>query len=415
MGTTKRHIGIVCSEAIRESMAGIGIRYLEMANHLTGIGYHLTLVHPAEQTDWLRDALPGIECRRFEGHSTLKSLESCDLFIGQGFLANGIAPLFPKIPKVFDFYDPWLVENLTYAPWLGHGPFMNDLASWKLQFLEGDFFLCSSEIQKTFYLGILTALGRINPERLTCDPSLESLVAPVPFGILQKVPEYQPLLGKSNEPHKQILFGGLYDWYDPWTLLNAMEKLQHRSWELWFVKNPNPDSTPQNLLGEMESWLEAHPWMKERVKFLDWVSQDRRFDLLQEADVMVAPHRRSLETRLCMRTRYLDAIAARCPCISSEGGEIADLFTEYGAGLVVKEGDSANLAESMDALLWRNSCSLEKGMAALAKSMTWEKAFAPLVEFCENPRVDFGKKFAKSVGEPSGFWTRMLDRLKKRR
>ena len=37
---------------------------------------------------------------------------------------------------------------------------------------RGDFFLCSSEEQRNFYLGFLTALGRVNPERLERDRRL---------------------------------------------------------------------------------------------------------------------------------------------------------------------------------------------------------------------------------------------------
>ena len=43
---------------------------------------------------------------------------------------------------------------------------------------RGDFFLCSSEEQRTFYLGFLTALGRVNPERIAEDPDLATLIAP---------------------------------------------------------------------------------------------------------------------------------------------------------------------------------------------------------------------------------------------
>src|SRR5206468_10454965 len=44
-----------------------------------------------------------------------------------------------------------------------------------------------------------------------------------------------------------VLFGGVYDWYDPQLLLEAWPAIRARHPEarLLFFENPNPDSTPQ--------------------------------------------------------------------------------------------------------------------------------------------------------------------------
>ena len=76
----------------------------------------------------------------------------------------------PDLPVAIDLYDPWLIENFAYFETLGLDPYRNDHATWVLQMSRGDFFLCSSEEQRTFYLGFLAALGRVNPERIAGGP-----------------------------------------------------------------------------------------------------------------------------------------------------------------------------------------------------------------------------------------------------
>src|SRR5690606_8060454 len=89
----------------------------------------------------------------------------------------------------------------------------------------------------------------------------------------------------------RILFGALYDWYDPWTLLAALELLERRGeeaagrpWVLLFVRHPNPEATPQRLLREVEAWCRARGWWGTRVLVVDWVPFDRRYDLLRDVD-----------------------------------------------------------------------------------------------------------------------------------
>jgi hypothetical protein len=114
--------------------------------------------------------------------------------VAQGQLANDLVLECPHLPVAIDLYDPWLVENLSYVATLGFDPWRNDHATWVLQMSRGDFFLCSSEEQRNYYLGFLTALGRVNPERIADDPDLTTLIAPVPFGVPDELPSLRRAL-----------------------------------------------------------------------------------------------------------------------------------------------------------------------------------------------------------------------------
>jgi hypothetical protein len=386
-------IALLSSEPIRPSMAGIGIRYLELARRLPRLGFEAVLVSPAEPAETTSLGLD-VPVRRFERGRLREILAGCQAGVAQGQLANDLLLEMPELPVAIDLYDPWLIENLTYAGTLGFGPFRNDHATWVLQMSRGDFFLCSSEEQRTFYLGFLAALGRINPERLAGDPDLDTLIAPVPFGVPDELPEHRPVLPAREPGEVRLLFGGLYDWYDPWTLLDALALADRPAWRLFLIRNPNPESTPQRLMTEVEARCRRMGWWESRVRILDWVPAGRRYDLLRDVDLLVAPHRPSLETRLSLRTRFLDALAAGCPVVTSAGGAMSRILREHGAGWVVPPGDAPALAAALTEAVGDAAARERRraGARELLAGFRWDRALAPLVRFCREPRVDATKE-----------------------
>lgn len=392
-------IALLSSEPVRARMAGIGIRYLELARRLPRHGIDVTLVSPAEPEESAAlGGLGGIEIRRFERGRLAALLSGCDGAVAQGQLANDLLIEVPALPAAIDLYDPWLIENLTYFETLGLDPFRNDHATWVLQMSRGDFFLCSSEEQRNFYLGFLAALGRVHPERLQGDPDLENLIAPVPFGVPEELPPHRPVLPARQPGERRILFGGLYDWYDPWTLLDALERVLSRGgrpgWTVLFIRNPNPESTPQRLFAEVERHCKEKGFWGTRAQALDWVPAERRYDLLRDVDVVAAPHRPSLETRLSLRTRFLDALAAGCPVITTEGGTMGRLLREHRAGWVVPPGDGAALAAALAEALEGpegDRAARQAGARELLAAFQWDRALAPLLRFCRTPRADASK------------------------
>jgi hypothetical protein len=392
-------VALLSSEAIRPRMAGIGIRYLELARRLPRPGLDVVLLSPAAPADASSLVLGG-DVRRAERGALRALVGDCAAAVAQGQLANDLLLEAPELPVAIDLYDPWLVENLHYAATLGLDPYRNDHASWVLQLSRGDFFLCSSDEQRQFYLGFLAALGRVNPERTASDADLSDLIAPVPFGLPQSLPAHRPLLAPAAPGEKRLLFGGLYDWYDPWPVLAALERGADPGWRVLFIRNPNPATTPQRLLGEVEAWCRARGLWGSRVDALDWVPSERRWDLLRDVDVLVALHRPGLETTLSMRTRCLDALAAGCPVVTSEGGAVSRLLRESGAGWVTPPGDVPALVAALTAALGDEAeRRVRRGHAReLVHRFDWETVLAPLLRFCQAPWRDASKRaFARPL------------------
>ncbi len=405
-------VALLSSEPIRPTMGGIGIRYLELARRLPAAGFDVLLISPATPEESARCGLDAASVRRFDRESLPELVTGAAAAVAQGQLANDLLLARPDLPTAIDLYDPWLIENLHYLESLGLDPYRNDHATWVLQLSRGDFFLCSSREQRLFYAGFLTALGRVNPERARLDPTLSGLIAEVPFGLPDELPEHRPWLGARRPGERRLLFGGLYDWYDPWTTLDAIERLEAAEVRLYVIRNPNPESTPQRLFGELERRLASRPRLRERVVALDWVPAERRFDLLREVDLMVSPHRAGLESDLALRTRFLEALAAGCPVVASDGGTIARLLREHGAGWVVPPEDPEALAEALRDVLAGSE--VEPRRAAgwrLAEAHRWPRVLAPLVDFLAAPRVDATKsRFAfrpATVSPPDGLGFRL--------
>jgi glycosyltransferase involved in cell wall biosynthesis len=371
-------------------MAGIGIRFFELARRLAAAGFEVTLIQPGDPA--LVPELPLAAVKTFERGRLRELLAGVDVVISQGQLANDVVVEVPELPTVLDFYDPFLIENMHYLPTLGLDPYRNDHATFVLQLSRGDFFLCSCEEQRLFYTGFLAALGRVHPQRLATDPDLQQLVAVVPFGVPAELPPYRALLPARAPGEKRLLFGGLYDWYDPWPLLRAVAAETEQRWTLLLIRNPNA-GTPQKLLAEVETWARKRELWGTKIQALDWVPAERRYDLLAEVDVLAASHRRDFETRLSLRTRFLDALAVGCPVLTSEGGAIARLLAADDAGWVVPEGDEVAIGRALHEIFAGGPTVAAKAAAArhLATSFHWEKVLEPLIAFCREPRRDAAK------------------------
>jgi len=374
-------------------MGGIGVRYLELAQRLPSQGFDVVLVSPGSKDEGVACGLEPDRVRTCRTGQVAEAFADREVAVAQGQLANDLLAARPDLPIAVDLYDPWLVENLHYVSSLGLDPYRNDHATWVLQLSRGDFFLCSSSEQRLYYLGFLTALGRVHPERVVEDPELERLLAVVPFGLDQDLPPHRPLLPERRPGERRLLFGGLYDWYDTEVVLEALELLDDPAVSLIVVRHPNAQTTPQARFADVERTCRARGWWGERVVAIDWVPAERRWDLLRDVEGLVATHRPGLETDLAMRTRFLDALASGCPAISTAGGAIARLLSQHDAGWVVPARDARALAAAIGELLAGGDPLEQRRLRGreLASAFAWDRVLAPLASFLAAPRVDLSK------------------------
>jgi glycosyltransferase involved in cell wall biosynthesis len=338
-----------------------------------------------------------------------------DVTVLQGHVVNDFVAHAAPIPLVVDLYDPWIVENLHYFEERGRQVFLHDHATLLRSLRHGDFFLCASEAQRFFYLGMLAAVGRLNPLAWDEDASAAGLLAIAPFG----VPPQRDAPPRNLET-PALLFGGIYDWYEPVVAIEAVARARARipGLSLSFNRHPNASITPQSKAGVAERHVEKNGYT-EFVTFEEWTPYDDRAAFFDRFAAAILTFPRTIETDLAMRTRILDYLWAGLPVISSPGRGTDEIIRRHDAGIVVDSDDPAAFAEAIVGLLTDRErvASMVAGASAFARENQWSRVAAPLLEFCRNPRFDPAKKAFSTIGpsaaqatSPEGF----VERLRRR-
>jgi hypothetical protein len=126
-----------------------------------------------------------------------------------------------------------------------------------------------------------------------------------------------------------------------------------------------------------------------RVVFFNerWVEHDRRADYLLDADLGVSTHLDHLETAFSFRTRLLDYAWAGLPIVNTSGDAFEPLIIEHGLGAVVPPGDVEALATTIEKLLYDPEllAATAERVRRFAPELAWQRALAPLVEYCRAP------------------------------
>jgi glycosyltransferase involved in cell wall biosynthesis len=303
---------------------------------------------------------------------------------------------------VIDLYDPFHLEQLEQARDLGEEKRRRTVQSatdvLNEQLARGDVFLCASEKQRDFWLGQLAAVGRINPRTYDADETLRNLVRVVPFGVSDGAPHHTRPTMKGVVPgigpdDKVILWGGgIYNWFDPLTLIRAVDKLRARLPEVrvFFLgmKHPNPH-VPEMRMAVSARELSDELGLTETHVFFNegWVPYEDRQNYLLEADVGVSTHLDHVETEFSFRTRILDYLWAALPIVATGGDGLAEFVKEHGIGRVVPAGDVDALEQALHDLLADPERSREcrDRMHGVADGLRWSRVLEPLLDFCREP------------------------------
>ncbi len=328
-----------------------------------------------------------------------------DVIIFQGYALN----LFPALQQtnkimVCDLYDPMHLEQLEQARELGPERWRQEVntatEALNVQLRRGDFFLCANERQRHFWLGQLAALGRINPENYVGDETLDNLIALAPFG-LEGQPPVQTrhaikgaFEGIGVDDKVVIWAGGVYNWFDPVTLVKAVGELAQRrpSVRLFFLgmKHPNPHVPQMRAAYEAHELADDLGLTDKHVFFNEkWVEYADRQNYLLDADAGVSTHYEHVETVFSFRTRILDYLWAGLPIVTTGGDGFGELIRTEGLGVEVRQEDVGQLADALEKVLYDDdfAAAARENIARVRPSFTWETVLAPLVEFCRDPRT----------------------------
>lgn len=407
-----QNVLVVTGDTLGSTMAGPAIRALEMAKALSKISrVKLASTVP---TDFTHEDFEVVDATD-SGLHTLGNW--ADIIVFQGALLS-THPWLARSDKIIvaDVYDPMHLENLEQQKNAPVGirfvETLDLIAVMNEQVARADFLLCASEKQRDFWLGQMAALGRLNPMTYDRDTSLRTLIDVVPFGV-QETPPIQKQHGiKGTIPgvgleDKVVLWGGgIYNWFDPLTLIRAIADISQRHSDIKLVfmgtQHPNPHVPEMKMSFEARELAENLNLTGKHVFFNEgWVPYQERADFLLDADLGVSTHLDHLETAFSFRTRILDYLWAGLPIVATSGDTFESIIEHNGLGKTVSPGDVASLSAAIEGILYQESgiSEVRDRVRQYSEQLKWSIALKPLVDFVDSAQqaADVGSGFTQGI------------------
>lgn len=385
---------IVSNDVVGKNMGGVGARYLEMARVLAE-DMEVVLATPTP-SDLDGEPFHVVQYDEQVLASLQVLVENVDTALVSGYMAEKFPFLHSSRTRLaVDLYDPFFLENLYYyvdRPMAEQDRHNREaIRVAKLFMQSGDFFLCGTERQRDFWLGMLAACGRISPQAFAQDPSLRTLMDVVGVGIPDREPENRGTLRAklpALPPDAKIVLwpGGIWNWLDPLTLLEAWREVSARRPEARLVflgvRPPNPAIPAHRTASRAMELATAMGVMNRTVFFLEWLPYRDHESALKEAHVGVTLHPDTVEARFSVRTRILACFWAGLPVVTTEGDELAQVVREHSVGTSVAAGDVKGVAEALVELLGHPRKAPPERFGPLRERFRWRLQVAPLREFC---------------------------------
>jgi glycosyltransferase involved in cell wall biosynthesis len=389
---------VLCFDPLTDAMPGPAIRAWHLALELAAARHQVVLAGTAGATR----TSPALKVQAVSGGSDLDELVRwCDVV----FAPTSVVRRHPAVvgsgkPLCIDMYIPTHLENLEALGSAGDAEHVaavaHQVAVINDDLRHGDFFLCASERQRDFWLGSLASLGRVNPANYEADPGLRALIDVVPFGVdpAPAPPERTGVLRRvfpaigAGDP-VLLWGGGVYNWFDPLSLVRAVDELRGARPGLRLVflgmRNPNPGIPEMRMAAAVRALSDELGMTGRHVFFNEgWVPYDERGAYLGDADVAVSTHLAHIETHFSFRTRVLDYLWAGLPMVLTGGDTLSDGIAAAGLGVAVAPGDPAAIAAGIDFLLRKPPD--RSAVRAYGAGLAWARVAEPLRRYMADPR-----------------------------
>lgn len=389
---------VLAQDPVGTYMSSQGIRAYYMAQVLANAlpDADVTLAVPNVDD---QPTIEGVRVEHYLRSSSSDLISRHDVIISTRFSPRHVLQ-FPKKRFVADLFSQYFIEWMELskaASGLRRTTWVNrNRAHVALQLTFADFILCANERQRDTYIGMLSAMGLIDPEAYDRDSSLRGYIDVAPHGVRPDEPVHTRQVMKGTLPGVReddtvIMWnGGTVSWYDPETFLRALHLLSQERDDIkaMFLGATYPG---MSILGRGERFTSALELSKElglydRTVFFEfgWVPHAEVTNYLLESNIGLCTYFDNLETRYSHRTRFLDLFWAELPVICTRGDVLAEMVDEHGLGIVVGEGDVAAVADAIRRLAddrpFIDQC--RANLRSLKSSLSWEITFEPLVRFC---------------------------------
>lgn len=386
---------VLCHDTIGPKVAGPGIRYVNVADQLKKVSDVTLAVYVDEDSAPLDKGLTGVPRT---GQAYKKIFDAHDIIFVQ-WLSSEMLDYAKQNGKhvIIDLYAPVPIEFLASIEFANKVSAEQDLVfsgiieTYTNYLSQGDFFTCSNERQRDFWIGFATANNLIKPTNFTRQDLLKKF-AIAPMGISQKPPKPTKLklrssLGLAKDDYVLLWSGGIWDWFDAQVVIRAVAKIKNPKVKLVFIGTKHPNASYTEEMSESlaaRQLSEKLDLTDKRVFFLEgWVPYDERADYFMDADASIYADKQSLETRFSHRTRVLDHIWTELPTICSQGDYMAEIIEKNGFGLTVASRTDDDFSAAINKLSQDKKLvkQIKTNLKKAKPDFTWDQTLVPIVEY----------------------------------
>ncbi|MTD14130.1 glycosyltransferase family 1 protein [Nakamurella sp. YIM 132087] len=399
---SRRGLLTITAEQVSARLAGPAIRALELSTAVAAAGIPARVVSLGA-VETVELPLGGVQVDTADAVDLPALVAAAGCVLVQGDVL-GLLPWLAgtDVPIVVDAYDPFHLEQLEQARPAGEtgrrAIVRDTVTSLNLQLSRADLVLAASARQRDLWLGHLAALGRINPVTYDAAHDLSGLLRVVPFGLPDAPPVRSARPGLRAEfpeigPDAVVALwaGGLYDWFDPVLVVEAVARLRSGGADVHLVLLgaahpvlgvPSAAEAAARARAVDLGVLDAGVWFADR-----WLPFAERADWLLEADLGVLAHHAGVEAEFAYRTRLLDHLWAGLPTVTTTGDPLGGALIGAGAAVGAAPGDVDGFTAALAALLPAvDRLYVATAARALVPAHRWSVTAAPLVDFCRSPR-----------------------------
>jgi glycosyltransferase involved in cell wall biosynthesis len=382
----KEKIVLLANDKVGKSMAGPGIRYWELAKNLAA-HYEVVLAsaHPSDldAKDFAVIQLEkGAEDRVFGGAKSVV-LQYVNLHVLRWQQKYGFE-------LIVDAYDPVVFE--TWEMVRGKAQAEVDAvvshseAVMNLSLGCADKLICASEKQLDLWYGQLAGLKKLSTDTYFADTTMRSVLDVVAFGMDSKPPKktgqgLREKFGLDKDDFVLLWGGGIWDWFDPLSLIRAVAKASRNNSKLKLVfmgvQHPGDamsDEMNSSMLKQTIQLSEDLGLTDKHVFFnFGWVEYHERQNFLLESNVGVSTHFDHVETRFSFRTRMLDYLWTGLPIIATQGDSFADDIAQHGLGEVVGFEDVDGIVDAINKLSKANTRTIIANIEQYKRQYYWSE------------------------------------------
>lgn len=381
---------IVSPNLIGKSMAGAAIRPWEFAKALSQ-EHQVVLISPGKSDVSSRE----FQIVSFEDSSSAKHFKDADILIAQR-LTFPLALLAKRhhLKIIIDAYVPGpleLLEHFKSDPLVDRQKkVFAETSNILLSFNMADGILCASEKQRELWLGCLLGKKLITTEMYDQDPTLRNFLAVIPFGLPSHPPKKIGLglrekFGLAANDKIMIWGGGIWNWFDPLSLIKAMKIVSQKRSDIKLVfmgiKPPDPTLPATSISAQALQLAQELDLVNQSIFFnYDWVPYELRQNFLLDADIGVSTHFDHLETHFSFRTRILDYLWAELPILATQGDSFAELIERNQLGMIVPYQNEEAIAQSILEMLShpQKLQKMKENMALIREQFYWSSVTTPL-------------------------------------